>query len=256
MGTDKKTTLSNLVTELKLKSKMGKRNKETNVGRRRPMIQLGNSQKQGLSAVSRNNINKEEPTETPKKDEIDDQLAGFLAEINSLETPSDNDQHSADTTTNAVKDEENSQQAPTNMLYDPEHFDPATQGHLLPEPWHACYDDRTMCYYYWNTATNEVQWYPPVATIPPPPPLPAELEVNGEENKSESIINEEKTETTDKDPEISSKLNTDNEEANNIEVKVKDTTKKDFVKNDDNTDDVISKKEKDKEYLNQIKEKI
>ena len=28
-------------------------------------------------------------------------------------------------------------------------------------PWQACLDENTNCYYYWNVETNEVQWHPP-----------------------------------------------------------------------------------------------
>ncbi|XP_002162849.2 formin-binding protein 4 isoform X1 [Hydra vulgaris] len=137
---------------------MGKRNKEPNVGRRRPMIQLGgNNWKTSIPSVSRSQIKEQEAAEgqNESKDPMDDELAGFLAEINSLETPQPNIKETY------IKEE---------LLYDPNTFNPTTHGHLLPEPWQAIYDDTTSYYYYWNKITNEVQWYPPTATIPPPPP--------------------------------------------------------------------------------------
>ena len=92
-----------------------------------------------------------------------------------------------------------------------------------------------------------MQWYPPVATIPPPPPPPPSNDI------SDKV---EKTLT----PDDSSKK--------------EDTAESDFVKNSELTNNIISstkseervtpieedspalKKEKDKELMNQIKERI
>ncbi|XP_065070748.1 formin-binding protein 4-like [Rhopilema esculentum] len=98
--------------------------------------------------------------------QMEDQLAGFLAEINAI--GDDNITKPAETTAN-------------NVVYDPCNFDPHTQAHLLPTSWQAVYDESSGYHYYWNSETNEVQWEPPPATEvqqgPLPEPLPSSLNV-------------------------------------------------------------------------------
>jgi polyglutamine-binding protein 1 len=36
----------------------------------------------------------------------------------------------------------------------------------LPPEWQKVLDDSTQHYYYWNTKTNEVSWYPPPKAMP------------------------------------------------------------------------------------------
>jgi len=205
---------------------MGKRNKEVQqVGRRRPMLQLGSSSKKtGLAAMSRNSAKLQEPI--PKIDPVpvdnkgNDELAGFLAEINSLEGPPTTEvkveKSTAASTTAAIYTATTTAAVHAitaavtdnvSLLYDPANFDPSTQGHLLPQPWEAAYDESTGYYYYWNTITNEVQWYPPVATLPPPPPPePLPPEPIEKEKKVSKQKDMNTTQTLTKTSDINGKL--------------------------------------------------
>lgn len=246
---------------------MGKRNnRDATVGRRRPMIQLGGStQKTGVGSVSRSAKKEEETVKIEKNDNqtndhIDSQLAGFLAEINSLETTSED---SSSKPTQIEQPVENN----TILIYDPVSFDPATQGHLLPAPWQACYDDSTAYYYYWNTETNEVQWYPPVSTlstVPPPPPPETqdntlELQPQKVENNSENNeILSNKPQNDDVKPNSAANVKSvgtlDIEDSNNVTSEVS-TNQQIDIPSEDETKKQTSKDE-DRMLMNQIKEKI
>lgn len=123
-------------------------------------------------------------------------------------------------------------------------------GHLLPENWQACYDDRTMCYYYWNMVTNEVQWYPPVATIPPPPPSPPPSPPEIEETS-----NQKAGDTAVEDIVVIGAP----EPANGVEKTSEDINKKEKsseAENGSDEENPSSSKTKDKELMSQIKERI
>eukprot|EP00112_Aurelia_sp_Birch-Aquarium-sp1_P012021 Seg2525.1 transcript_id=Seg2525.1/GoldUCD/mRNA.D3Y31 product="Formin-binding protein 4" protein_id=Seg2525.1/GoldUCD/D3Y31 len=120
--------------------------------------------------VGGQNQNLTMPTGKQRAGKIDDQLAGFLAEINAI----DDGPSSATNSTGQGRAD----------VYDPLNFDPFTQGHLLPPAWQAVLDESSGYHYYWNSETNEVQWEPPPAPSmqgpqmpepPPPPPPPASV---------------------------------------------------------------------------------
>lgn len=117
-------------------------------------------------------------------------------------------------------------------------------GHLLPENWQACLDDATQCYYYWNTVTNEVQWYPPIATIPPPPPPPSNDDI---------AVEVEETSTGDNSSEIEEP---ENEVVKNDNASTKNAKREEKVESPIEEESPALKKEKDKELMNQIKERI
>uniref|UniRef100_A0A7M6DL14 WW domain-containing protein n=2 Tax=Clytia hemisphaerica TaxID=252671 RepID=A0A7M6DL14_9CNID len=232
------------------------------MGRRRQMIQLGSSQKQ---VVSRNRVAtpevRDEPVEEQPKKEMDDPLAGFLAEINSLEGPASSStaaEESRPAMSSATGTNANTQSQASSdnqMMYDPENFNPATQVDLLPENWQACLDEQTQCYYYWNVVTNEVQWYPPSAPLPPPPPPPAP------EEKVESPVKrlelEEETFVEHKDEDIDSPVSLKSPVESKAE-KVEKVTDVDLKSPErvEEEESASSKKEKDKVLMSQIKERI
>ena len=133
-------------------------------------------------------------------------------------------------------------------------------GHLLPENWQACLDDATQCYYYWNITTNEVQWIPPVATIPPPPPPPSDDATESKDGKSETENLSEKEESATNEPCIEDSLPTNKDTLLAINTEeVVEINKETETKKEAETkiEDVQAiKKEKDKELMNQIKERI
>lgn len=164
---------------------------------------------------------------------------------------------------------------------------------MLPAPWEACYDESTGYYYYWNKTTNEVQWYPPTVTVPPPPPPPppptepeeeevpidsplplAEKQENDEniepktddvcQEAKESPENELKTEDAE-DSEVSVTVKVGTESQDSVHEKEdspdedKKNEKESIIEREEENDGISSvdrEKEKDKELMNQIKEKI
>eukprot|EP00794_Sanderia_malayensis_P018069 gene18069-19878_t len=102
-------------------------------------------------------------SEPVREVKMEDELAGFLAEINAI---------SEQPTSNTQQQQSQTKTTPVAEAYNPEAFDPYTQSHLLPEPWQAVHDESSGYHYYWNCETNEVQWIPPPALVKSDVPLP------------------------------------------------------------------------------------